>query len=405
MVAKDTRIMNGNSEVGFICLETRIDPDRMCVVCHGRFQFPNHHDNRHSNGGDGTVANGDDDCLLKSHDPQYKSAIENKNSLQNKKVEIKSSQIYTKYDAKVSKMSQSCSHGSRHHSDADVSGKHTECYLGLKNSTQGHCSSSRSPKVDTQTHRDCTTAAEIQRCCLLEQLSRSSSGHNLMPCDQSLPEVVQSHNSQSNPAKLKPATTSCQSSSIEGSSESSTLFTTRGVWSWSPSSASFSSLPEHTSANQNQPHSSSKKYMQMRSPNMTSLSYAMILLVLSVMSQNAPLVAAQEPEWITEPSNTKIAEFGTQRLYCRIRNRGNRGIAWIQYQRDGNVRNLFIDDERWAAPDRRVYSFIPIILYSFIHFLNPSLLSQLIFEFHMEIKTAQQCDIISALARTNPKLQ
>ncbi len=84
----------------------------------------------------------------------------------------------------------------------------------------------------------------------------------------------------------------------------------------------------------------------------TSFLYTVVLL-LSVMTTHGALGQGTEtPEWITEPSDTKIAEFGTQTIYCRIRNRGDRQIAWIQYQDDGNVRNLFIDNAKWAAPDR-----------------------------------------------------
>ncbi len=81
--------------------------------------------------------------------------------------------------------------------------------------------------------------------------------------------------------------------------------------------------------------------------------FSTVILILSVITHNALLVSAQddpEPAWITQPSDTKITESGTQRIYCRIRNRGARQIAWIQYN-EGEVKNLFIDDGRWAAPD------------------------------------------------------
>ncbi len=80
-----------------------------------------------------------------------------------------------------------------------------------------------------------------------------------------------------------------------------------------------------------------------------------VILVLSVMTQHATgqdAARTETPEWITEPSDTKIPESGSQTIYCRIRNRGDRQIAWIQYQPNGDVRNLFIDKDRWAAPDR-----------------------------------------------------
>ena len=205
---------------------------------------------------------------------------------------------------------------------------------------------------------------QLKQSCHLERYvwSPSGGGRKSEPRDSSTDAAAQSLSSRSNPSRPSPSrsntvprnpATRFHHPTITGSTSSESL--TRGSCS---SLLSANHKPSLHSANQKPSCSSSslssRRNMtsQPRPPQlMTSLVYA-VMLFLSVMSQNAPVAEAQDPEWITSPSDTRVPEGGTQRLYCRIRHRGNRAIAWIQYQRNGDVRNLFIDDARWAAPDR-----------------------------------------------------
>ena len=286
--------------------------------CHGRFQCPLYHDNMikccHSN------------C-----------AINNGLILQREEIANSTSQLE---GASVNSESHFGCYGPT--IGADVNGNPNCCCILAKDGTKGSrsCSTSRSQQYN------CIGAQNVllNQSPPLELRESWPSGGSSEPRDSSV-DAAQSHNSKSNPANYhhnvpqNPATCS----------PPPTLQGLKSSTRWSSNSTSSSS---QLSTNQKPRSTKSRISAITSSPHtlMTSLVYAVILL-LSVMSQNAP-VLAQEPEWITEPSDTKIQELGTQTLYCRIRNRGNRAIAWIQYQRDGNVRNLFIDDERWAAPDR-----------------------------------------------------
>ena len=287
--------------------------------CHGRFQCPLYHDN--------TIKCCHSNC-----------AINNGPILQREEIANSTSQLE---GASVNSEIQSGCYGPTIGADVNGNPNHS-CYILAKDITQR----SRSRSASRSQQYNCIGAQNVllNQSRPLELRESWPSGGSSEPRD-SLIDAAQSHNSKSNPANYhhnvpqNPATCS-PPAALQGLKSS-----TR----WSSNSASSSS---QLSTNQ-KPRSTKPRISAITSsPHtfMTSLVYAVILL-LSVMSQNAP-VLAQEPEWITEPSDTKIQELGTQTLYCRIRNRGNRAIAWIQYQRDGNVRNLFIDDERWAAPDR-----------------------------------------------------
>ena len=207
----------------------------------------------------------------------------------------------------------------------------------------------------------------LKQSCHLERYvwpPSGGGGWESKPRDSST-DAAQSHSSRSNHSRSSPSrsntvphnpATRCHAV-ITSSTSSDSL--TRGSSSASLSSSpllSANQKPSLLSANQKSSCSSSSsipRNMTSRPPPqlMTSLVYA-VMLFLSVISHNAPVAEAQDPEWITAPSDTRVLEQGTQRLYCRIRHRGNRAIAWIQYHSNGDVRNLFIDDARWAAPDR-----------------------------------------------------
>ncbi len=189
-----------------------------------------------------------------------------------------------------------------------------------------------------------------------------------------------SHPPQSETQSLEPypcSSISCYAKSMPESPVESKVPLTSSQRSRSPTSQrskSTSSMHESglVTGNTAQPHSGTKaslSHMQMSSrtrmfwkkslslpacfnPSSFLSTFYTVILLLSVITQHAMLVSAQdsEPAWITQPSDTKITETGTQRIYCRIRNRGARQIAWIQYN-EGEVKNLFIDDGRWAAPD------------------------------------------------------
>ena len=193
---------------------------------------------------------------------------------------------------------------------------------------------------------------QFKQSCHLERYvwpPSGGGGWKSKPRDSST-DAAQSHSSRSNPSR---------SNTVPHNPSTRCPLTFRGSCSASLSSSpllSANQKPSLLSANQKSSCSSSSsipRNMTSRPPPqlMTSLVYA-VMLFLSVISHNAPVAEAQDPEWVTAPSDTRVPEHGTQRLYCRIRHRGNRAIAWIQYHSNGDVRNLFIDDARWAAPDR-----------------------------------------------------
>ena len=293
-------------ETKLVAVERNMDQNQLYSSCHGRFQGQNLHDDKnsrcHSNG-----------------------AIRIGHFLQSEEVGNKTSQLFKMYDAVANSETHFRCHGNNQ--CCCTFGKSIAQESMSRSPQKGHCESSVCIGA---------TNGQSKQSCNLERYRRPTSGRQSKSRDSDT-DAAQSHNSKSNPATRCRATIKCSESVIRGSTASlSSSFPLAANQKPSCSSSSSLSLRSMTSS---------------RPPQlMTSLIYAVILL-LSVMSQNAP-VLAQEPEWITEPSDTKVPEFGTQTLYCRIRNRGNRAIAWIQYHRNGDVRNLFIDDARWAAPDR-----------------------------------------------------
>ena len=325
-----------------VTMESQLEPELVAVEanmnqnhlhnsgCHGRFQCPDLHDNKkcrcHS------------DC-----------AIHNGHLLPSNQTENKTSHMY---DAIV--------HSNNH---SGCLGSNQCCCTSGKVTAQGSM-----PRSDSRSHQregqgqisvciGANNKEQLKQSCHLERYARPpGGGGRKSKLRDSSTDAAQSHSSRSNPSRSSPSrsntvphnpATRCYAV-IKSSTSSESL--TRGS-----SSASLSSSPL-VSANQKSSCSSSSsipRNMTSRPPPrlMTSLVYA-VMLFLSVISHNAPVAEAQDPEWVTAPSDTRVPEHGTQRLYCRIRHRGNRAIAWIQYQRNGDVRNLFIDDARWAAPDR-----------------------------------------------------
>ena len=295
-------------------LETKLvvmDQNQLCNhCCHGRFQCQNLHDDKNSRcHSDGAIRKG--------------------HFLQNKEVGNKTSQLYRMYDAVVNSETHYGCHGNNQCccTSGKFSGQGSMPRSKPRSQQKGHCQISVCIGAKKE---------QLKQSCHLERCKRPPSGQKSKSRDSSA-DAAQSHNSKSNPATRCRATIKCSESVTRGRTASISSSSPRSA-NQKPSCSPSSSSPWSVTSSGPPPRL------------MTSLIYAVILL-LSVMSQNVP-VLAQEPEWITEPSDTKIPEFGTQTLYCRIRNRGNRAIAWIQYHRNGDVRNLFIDDARWAAPDR-----------------------------------------------------
>ena len=308
--------------------------------CHGRFQCSDLHDDNKS----------------RCHSDSAICNIEH--MLPSNQTGNKTSQMY---DAVVNSSSHSGCHGSN------------QCCCASGNVIAQRSMPRSNPRSqpEGQGHVSVCIGAnnkeQLKQSCHLERYLWPPSGGGRWkskPRDSST-DAAQSHSSRSKPSRSSPSrsntvphnpTTRCHAA-ITGSTSSDSL--TRGSCSTSllsSSPLSTNQKPSLLSTNQKSSCSSSSsipRNMTSRPPPqlMTSLVYA-VMLFLSVISHNSPVAEAQDPEWITAPSDTRVPEQGTQRLYCRIRHRGNRAIAWIQYQRNGDVRNLFIDDARWAAPDR-----------------------------------------------------